>query len=346
MLWGCTIKGKKRTPMMHSGRIFWTCLAAMLIFAPPVAAQTIVPSHPLVGKIFDTRTGVLMELTNPSLGPMLCPADGITLLGEVHDNPAHHTLRANLFQPTGIGVGPRCDAAAYVFEHINTDQQSGLAKLAQFDKEARRLATSNDLFRFLEWDKSGWPPSRIFTPLIQNVVDSRRPILAGNPSPDDTRRVARQGLSALAPERVTSLGLDQPLDADLQDSLLTELEASHCGLMPKTAFGNMAASQRFKDAHMADVALKAARYGTTIIFAGNGHVRTDRGVPYYIRQQALGRKVVAVAFVETEDGKLDPAAYGPRDPAGKPAVDYVAFAAPAAREDPCEGMRAQFKAKP
>jgi uncharacterized iron-regulated protein len=109
----------------------------------------------------------------------------------------------------------------------------------------------------------------------------------------------------------------------------------------------MAAAQRYRDAYMADVALKAGEApGNVVVFAGNGHVQSDRGIPYYLKQRAPERKIVAVAFVETEDGKTDPSAYAPRDPAGEPAVDYVAFATPAKRDDPCEAMRAQFKAKP
>ena len=114
--------------------------------------------------------------------------------------------------------------------------------------------------------------------------------------------------------------------------------------MPKTAFGNMAMAQRYRDANMADVALKAAEAkGNIVIFAGNGHVRSDRGIPWYIRQRAPNQKMISVAFVETEDGKTDPNTYGPRDPSGKPAADYVAFALPATREDPCEQMRKHMK---
>ena len=38
-------------------------------------------------------------------------------------------------------------------------------------------------------------------------------------------------------EELARLKLDQPLEPRLHDALLTELEESHCGMMPKTAFG-------------------------------------------------------------------------------------------------------------
>ena len=228
-------------------------IAGWLVLILPAAAQT--PTHPLAGKILDTRTGAITELTDPALIPKLFPCGAITLLGEVHDNAAHHEMRATLIRSLQQGIDKTCGAHAYVLEHISADQQAGLDKLDALDKQARRLATASDLFRFLDWDKSGWPAARIFATLIQEVVDSRRPILAGNPARDATRKVAKEGVGALDPQLARRLGLDRPLDAPLADDLLGELEASHCGVMPKSAFTNMAAAQRYRDAYMADVAL-------------------------------------------------------------------------------------------
>ncbi len=319
------------------------CLTTAVVL--PAVAET--PPHLLAGKILDTRTGALTGLTDPALIPALLPCGAITLLGEVHDNPDHHIMRAQLIKAATGTTASKCAPSAFVFEHINADQQLGLDKFSALRREARRPATASDLFRFLEWDKSGWPASKLYAPLIREVLRSKAWILAGNPARASTRRVAKEGLGALDRDHPSSLGLDQPLAASLYDDLLTELEASHCGLMPKTAFGNMAVAQRYRDAQLADVALKAAAStGTVIIFAGNGHIRADRGVPYYIWQRAPNRQVITVAFVETEDGKIDPTTYGSRSPDGQPISDYVAFAAPAPRGDPCEGMREQFKAKP
>jgi uncharacterized iron-regulated protein len=310
--------------------------------ALPAVAQS--PPHPLAGKIVDTRTGAITEMTDPALIPKLFPCGAITLLGEVHDNGEHHRMRGDLVRPAVARPEPTCRTGSFVFEHFSADQQAKVDRIESLDENARRLATAGDLFGFVEWEKSGWPPSTLFAPLMQEVVSSRRAILAGNPSRILTRNAAKEGLPALDPELRRLLGLDQPLAADLEDDLLGELEASHCGLMPKTAFGNMAAAQRYRDAHMAEVALEAAAArGNVIVFAGNGHVRTDRGIPWYIRQRAPDRKVISVAFVETEDGKTDPTAYRPQDPAGKPAADYVAFALPATRDDPCEQMRKHMK---
>ncbi len=318
------------------------CLAGWLMLALPVVAET--PAHPLAGKIFDTRTGALTRLTNPALIPKLFPCGAITLLGEVHDNPTHHAMRARLIRSLQLSTDKRCGARAFVFEHISADQQAGLDRYQKVRQHSHSLTSLDQFFRLLDWDKSGWPASSSYAPLFDQVMRAKGPILAGNPARDLTRRVAKAGSDAVDASVALQLGLDRPLQAALADDLLGELEASHCGLMPKSAFANMAVAQRFRDANMADVALAAAQTsGGVVIFAGNGHVRADRGIPYYIKSRAPDRKIVAVAFVETEDGKTDPATYGPRDPATKPATDYVAFALPAKREDPCEQMRKQMK---
>src|SRR5690606_8492139 len=122
------------------------------------------------------------------------------------------------------------------------------------------------------------------------------PILPGHPSRAEVRDVARRGLQALPADTATRLGLDVPLPAPLQSALRDELEASHCGLMPRSAFTNMALAQRYRDANLAASLVSAAiASGSAILFAGNGHVRRDRGVPWDLARMAPERKTLAVA---------------------------------------------------
>ena len=229
---------------------------------------------------------------------------------------------------------------ALVFEHIRTDQQPALDKFKSFQASGRRLGHAGDLFRFLDWRNSGWPDSTIFEPLFNVAIQARLPILPGDLPRDLMRRAAKEGETAIPAEERARLKLDAPLDPRVQDALLTELEESHCGLMPKTAFGKMAFAQRLRDAHLADAVLGAAEtHGSAILLAGNGHMRTDRGVPFYLRQRAPGRKVVSVMLIEVEEGKTDPQAYVPRDPDGKPAADYIVLTPRQERADPCAAMR-------
>lgn len=310
-----------------------------LLLALPVTAQT---THPLVGKILETQTGIVTGIGDAALIPKLFPCGAITLLGEVHDNADHHQMRANLIE--AATQRNSCEPRAFVFEQISADQQAGLSTFSELKRTERQAATPGRLFELIEWDTSGWPSPDTYAPLVSEVIRSKGSIVAGNPGRVQSGRVAKGGIAAISNDQ-PKLGLDKPLPPPLNDALLTELEASHCGLMPKSAFAGMAIAQRYRDAYMADVTLKAVKAGNAVVFAGNGHVRTDRGIPYYLRQRAPERRVVAVAFSETEVGKIDPSKYGPHDPEGKPAADFVAFAASAKRDDPCKGMGAQFKAK-
>ena len=235
----------------------------------------------------------------------------IVILGEVHDNPAAHGVRGALVANdfAGRGLHP-----AAVFEHIRDDQRPALATFSAINKSVPAGADVSDLMRLLDWDKSGWPDQAIFQPLFEAVIRAKLPIYAGDPARETIKKVAKEGEGALPADERASLKLDVALPAAAQEGLLEQLEESHCGLMPKTAFGKLAYAQRYRDAHLADAVLKAAtKQGSAILFAGNGHVRADRGVPWYISQRAPDKKIVTVMLLEVEDGKIDPEAYVERE---------------------------------
>lgn len=300
-------------------------------------------AHPLVGKVWASngmawpaplgtcQQGPLTEVMTWAVRTL--HSGGVVLLGEVHDNPDHHLLRAGI-----LVADPNYPAPALVLEHIRDDQRPTLDRFAQSEAKAR--GTPAQLFDLLEWDKSGWPDKAIFEPLFQAAIEAKLPILPGEPAPDAVRKVAREGEGALSPDERARLKLDVPLEPASQDALLTELEESHCGVMPRTAFGNMAVAQRYRDAHMADALVKAQAANTSaILLAGNGHVRSDRGVPWYLRKMAPQVKTLSVLLIEVEDGKIDPPSYGLRDAAGQPIADFVVFTPRQQRPDPCEEMR-------
>ena len=122
-----------------------------------------------------------------------------------------------------------------------------------------------------------------------------------------------------------------------QDLRLPDQRASDCGALPPQAISGMATAQRYRDAYLADALIGAAAgRGSAILIAGNGHVRSDRGVPWHIRGRAPATPVASVLLIEVQEGKTDPAEYVPRDPQGRPAADLVIFTPRAERADPCE----------
>jgi uncharacterized iron-regulated protein len=290
--------------------------------------------HPLGGRIYDVALRKLADPV-PAGAPALLLPDGIVLLGEVHDNPAHHRVRAWLIGDT-IKARPQWRPAV-AFEQIDTDRQEAVDRFEKLDAGAR---TAEGLFGLVKWQESGWPPAESYRPLMEAVVAARLPIYAGDLPRAHVRAIARSGLLQIAPEERARLGLDRPLPAPLADALRRELEEGHCGALPPQALGGMAVAQRYRDAHMADVLLSAAqRHGSAILIAGNGHVRTDRGAPWHVRQRAPGTPVTAVLLLEVEDGRTNPADYVPRAPGGRPAADFIVFTPRAERADPCESLR-------
>lgn len=255
----------------------------------------------------------------------------VILLGEVHDNPHHHRLRAALIEDAANPV------AVPVVEHLPATLQTAVDDFNKSRTVAGRNATA--FFDAVGWSKLGWPDAAIFAPLYGVLLRQTAPIVAADVPKDRIRKLARREPGALDADERVRLRLDEPLPAHLQEDLLTELEASHCGMMPKSAFGGMAAAQNYRDAHIAAAAIDAARKtGAAVILAGNGHVRRDRAVPYYISKFAPDVRVIAVGLLEEGSGA----------PPDVPSALYDAIVVTprTLRPDPCEEMRKMRRQNP
>ena len=340
-------------------------VAAISVFLQPSAIAATLPpelvleawtratSHPLVGRIWIARDN--RTINGPAIsrglitGTPIVDAIGakpgqLLLLGEIHDNPEHHLFRAGLIDsvtgPTAFG---RTTHPAIVTEHIRADQSAALEAFAR-RPTAPAGELAQHLLDHLEWQRSGWPDARIFKPLYAAIIEARLPILPGEAPRDRIRALARGGGAALEATEATRLGLDRNWPTTLADALAGELKGSHCGMLPDAAIPGMSFAQRFRDAHLATAMLDAAQlHEGAILLAGNGHIRTDRGVPWYLAPRAGSRSILAVMLAEVEDGNTAPAAYAPRDPLGKPAIDVIVFTPHAKRDDPCEKMREHMR---
>jgi uncharacterized iron-regulated protein len=260
------------------------------------------------------------------LMPALASSD-VAILGEAHDNPHHHELRAALLSKPAIAM-----------EQLRADQNAGLAAFIDFRARSARPATIDDFKTKVDWASGGWDQYP-YDPLLTAILQTQAPIYAGDPPRDTIRKIAKEGLGVLSAEDQKRLALDQPLGEKLDAVSAEEIEGSHCGMLPKTAIPKMALAQRYRDAHLADATLRAAGdHGQAVLLTGNNHARTDRGVPWYIRARAPDKTVVSVVLVEVEEGQTDPETYIPRDPDGKPAADYLIFTPSITRDDPCKAF--------
>jgi len=294
--------------------------------------NTLQASHPLSGTIWSARQKRFV--TQRMLVDHLAE-ETYVLIGEIHDNADHHRLQAWLIDQIAKSRKP-----AVVMEMIRLDQSKALdAYLAGPDANAAGLGPA------LDWAKGGWPEWSQYQPIANAVFQAGLALVPGDPARATTRSIARKGLGSLDEEERKRLALDTPLAPELGEALNQDIRDSHCGLLPETALEPMTQVQRYRDAELASALVKAGKNAGAILIAGNGHVRTDRGVPWFLARQDAGARISSVMLIEiTEDAKsvTDLIETGPGD---APAADYFWFTPRAEREDQCERLRRHFEKK-
>lgn len=303
------------------------------LVAQPISSRRWVSAlhrdHPLVGKIWDVGAGRFSD--EASLSAAVAAAD-VVLLGETHDNVDHHLLQARLVR-TVLASGRR---PALAFEMLTADQQPTVdAALARSPRDPDALAKA------VSWKKSGWPDFELYRPIFQAGLDAGVPVIAANLPRKLVREVVSKGAEALDAPLRARLARDEPLPPPLLESLRAEMRESHCGALPESLLDPLVLAQRARDAEMA-ARIEGAGARGAILVTGRGHARTDRGVPLYLRADAPGRKVVAVAFFEVELDAKEPQAYAEPGESGPLPYDFAVFTPGEEREDPCEGLRHAF----
>jgi uncharacterized iron-regulated protein len=252
------------------------------------------------------------------------------LLGEVHDNPAHHEIRARLMRELAA-TGKR---PTVVFEQFDLGNDAGLIAAQAAGADAEQLAQAGLLDR-RAWL---WP---LHKPVVDAAIDMRLPVRAGN--------LARTSLRAGAPALLDDNGpgserLRTARWSEAQAALLQEdIVASHCGSLPPAAVPRVVLAQRMRDAAMAQALVDDANADGAILIAGDGHVRADLGVPVYLHAPTLpgsDASSLAVGFVEVTVDDEKAADFPRRVLARHPGFDYMWLTRSPRREDPCEGMRA------
>ncbi len=297
----------------------------------PIAGRrwvsTVQTGHPLAGKIWSPASRVFVD--EAALTAAVAAADFVAL-GEVHDNPDHHLLQTRLVRAiTAAGRRP-----ALAFEMLDANQQAAVdASLAKAARDPDALGKA------VEWAKSGWPEFQLYRPIFAAGLEAGLPIVAANLSKPELKELRAKGREALDAALEVRLAREEPFSETARAALRTEMEESHCGEVPESRLERLVLVQRARDARMAERMVTAGAERGAILIAGKGHARNDRAVPAIVAKDAPGKKVVAVAFAEVDEGESDPAAYGEGE-GGRPApYDFVVFTPAAAREDPCESMR-------
>jgi uncharacterized iron-regulated protein len=254
------------------------------------------------------------------------------LLGELHDNPAHHDIRARLIRAiANTGARP-----AVVFEQFDLDHDDALLAAQAARADAEQLAEAGRLDRG-SWK---WP---LHQPILEAVLSMRLPVRAGNLSRahlrGDLRAAASTNTDAIWYARLQAAGWTETQARILR----AEIVESHCGQLPEAIVPRLVLAQRLRDATLAQALVGAATADGAVLIAGNGHVRADIAVPVYLNVAGLpdaGARSVSVGFIEVRPD--DERAGFPRQlVADHPGFDYIWVTQPVARDEPCERLSRQ-----
>lgn len=276
-------------------------LLAPLLLAACAAAPVAGPG----GTIVEVSTGAVM--TPAELAGRLAAAD-VAVLGEVHDNADHHARQAWLIEAL--------DPAGVAFEMVPDAREGAVAGLG-----------ADAVAEALDWETTGWPDWAIYRPVF--VAAEGRRIAGGGVARDELRASMKEGAAAYWTGDGDP-GLDEPLDEELRVALEAEMMEAHCNALPAEMMPGMIESQRLRDARFAAAALRAGAGERAVLITGNGHARTDRGVPVYLARLAPEATVLALGQIELAPGVTPEPALAEGAP-----YDFVWFSGTAEREDPC-----------
>jgi uncharacterized iron-regulated protein len=302
-------------------------LVLALAGCAPAASTHEPAARPLAGRVWDVARARFVE---PAALVAELARARFVLLGETHDDPEHHRGQAWIGEEL-LAAGRR---PAVAFEMLRPEDAARIARqLAAAPRDADALAAAVD------WAHSGWPAFALYRPIVRAALDAGVPVVPANVPAAALREVLRGGLAALEPALAERQALDRPLPPGEARAAAEEIRAVHCGRLPESMVPGMAAAQRARDAAMADAMIEAATGDGAVLIAGRGHVRTDRGVPFYLRTRRPEARVASVAFVEARPGPATPAAYAETFGAAALPFDWVWFTPPRPDGgDPCAGM--------
>ena len=240
------------------------------------------------------------------------PGDAdIYLLGEIHDDAAHHLRQAEIVE--------RLSPTTLVFEM--------LPDTFQLDATKRPVGDANALDTALGWSSGGWPDFALYHPIFQAAPDAH--IVGMAPPEDEVRQAIEDGAAQVFGADAAQFGLTDALDPKEQSNREKLQDEVHCNALPAELLPGFVEAQRFRDARFALATLKALQtYGSPVaVITGNGHV-VLWGMPRALELAAPEVKTVAVSQL-----------YGEAKAGGADIV--LRSAAPPQSSDPCASFQSK-----
>ena len=291
-------------------RLFAFAFAILLITYLPMAAAA--PQAAADEALFRLRDSATVN-TQTLLSDMQS-ADAV-LLGEIHDNPRHHALRAQLLRE------PALKQRNVVVEYLDAGQLVGAG-----DKLLTRLEQAG-------FDANGWQWP-LHQPLFAAALDQGMSVYGGNLPRDQSRAVFKSRGNNLG-AALQALLLHAPLSDDSLAALRREIDEGHCGALPAMMFEGMMAVQRARDAAMAD---QLMQHLPSVLLSGNGHAWKHLGVPHILAANRPTLRSVSLLLLEhTAFADATAQAEWLQEWQGK--ADYIWLTPPVSRPDPCLALQ-------
>ena len=249
----------------------------------------------------------------------------VVLLGEVHDNGAQHALRlAAVRLLVESGARP-----AIAFEQFDRERQADIDRARREQpRDADYLITAGGGAKSWRWE--------FYRPFVQLALDNDLPIVAANLSRKDAMKLATDGWPAIFDANAQkSLALEKLPDA-FRVAHEQAVATGHCDLLPKEALPAMARAQIGRDLVLAQ-SIRPYIGSGVILLAGNGHVRKDIGVPFWLAADER-KQAISVGLLEVGES-LAPTVLAER-------FDVVMMTPAAERPDQCEELRKRFAPGP
>ena len=282
-------------------------------------------NHELANKIWHVNSQQFVEKNE--LLPNILQSDYI-LLGETHDNIEHHNgqlwvINELIKAKKEVGVA---------FEMISQSQADSA--------DINGFKNAKDLITHLEKEETGWQYSAYYQALFDTVLSAKFDIYSANLSRESLMNTMRKGGKGVPPDIQRVLD-NNPLGESPKESLKEEIIKSHCGVANEGMVKAMILGQRVRDAIMSEILLKARKDSSLpmVLIAGSGHVRNDRAVPMYLKNEDKGAKVISIAWLEVDEEANTVSDYAYHWKEGKLPFDYAWFTPQVERPDPCEEMR-------
>lgn len=237
-------------------------------------------------------------------------AQDVVVLGEIHDNPAHHAEQANRVA--------ELQPAAIVFEMLTKDQAARVTPELRGDADALAAA--------LDWDAGGWPDFAMYHPIFTAAPEAA--IYGALVPRGAARAVFEDGPVAAFDGEAARFGLDRDLPEDQQGAREALQMQAHCDALPEDMLPGMVSVQRLRDAVLARATLQAMEEtgGPVTVITGNGHARRDWGMPAILERAEPDLEIWVLGQTE-EDRPLE----------GD--FDRVISAPEPDRPDPCAAFR-------